>query len=100
MAAWPVGCGPGHFTHAAAPNQLLGGGTQRLRLVLQVGPWRGVGLGLVLGVPSEGRAWARAGVVGGAGVGQNKGLEKGPGKGLGVDPGLCIYVHTPKEARE
>ena len=98
MAAWPVGCGPGHFTHAAAPNQLLGGGTQRLRLVLQVGPWRGVGLGLVLGVPSEGRAWARAGVVDGVRVGLGTGT--GTGKGLGLDPGLCIYVHTPKEARE
>ena len=46
-------------THAAAPNQLLGGGTQRLRLVLQVSPWRGVGLGLWMG-RGKGRPRGRA----------------------------------------
>ena len=50
-----AGCEPGYFTLVPTPlivptpNQLLGGGTQRLRLVLQVSPWRGIGLGLWMG---------------------------------------------------
>ena len=63
-----AGCGPGHFTHAAAPNQLLGGGTQRLRRMLEVRTWHGV-----------------AGVTGRAGVveGQGGGLGERAGERVG-----------------
>ena len=63
-----AGCGPGHFTHAAAPNQLLGGGTQRLRRMLEVRAWHGVA-----------RGTGRAGVV----EGQGGGLGKGAGERVG-----------------
>ena len=87
-----AGCGPGHFIHAAAPNQLLGGGTQRLRRVLKVRTWQGVAGGT-----------GRAGVVEGQGRrAREKGRREGR-MGVEVDPGRCpmrMLAHTPEEARE
>ena len=87
-----AGCGPGHFTHAAAPNQLLGGGTQRLRRMLEVRTWHGVAGGT-----------GRAGVVEGQGRrAREKGRREGR-MGVEVDPGRCpmrVLAHTPEEARE
>ena len=85
-----AGCGPGHFTHAAAPNQLLGGGTQRLRRMLEVRAWHRVARGT-------------GGVVEGQGGRARERGRRAGRMGVEVDPGRClmrILAHTPEEARE